>query len=101
MQRNPIIRACAISLLGALLLCAAIGAHAESTEPATADLFEREALKLLKASHANKRGVVLHVNGEEIAGLVKAIGPDVVVMSSREFETVIVRREKIDAIEAY
>lgn len=73
----------------------------EAPAPASADLFEREALKLLKASFEKKRGVVLHVNGESIAGLVKAIGPDVVVMSSREFETIIVRREKIDAIDAY
>ena len=101
MKSTPMLwmRYLCLALFLSTMSCAAMAE--EPAAPPSADLFEREALKLLKASFEKKRGVVVHVNGEAIAGLVKAIGPDVVVMSSREFETVIVRREKIDSIEAY
>lgn len=83
-----------------LALCLAMNAHAQNDAPASADTFEREALKTLKASHEAKRGVVLHVNGHAISGVVKAIGPDVVVLANREHQTILVRRERIDAVEA-
>jgi hypothetical protein len=73
---------------------------AQDTAPASADTFEREALKALKASFAARRSVVIHTNGSSITGLVKAIGPDVIVLANREHETLVVRRERIDAIEA-
>jgi hypothetical protein len=83
-----------------LLLIASPPMHAEETAPAQADTFEREALQTLKASHASKRGIVIHVNGQSVAGVVKAIGPDVVVLANREYDRILVRRERIDAIEA-
>ncbi|HWS28218.1 MAG TPA: hypothetical protein VN259_16785, partial [Xanthomonadales bacterium] len=64
------------------------------------DTFEREALKTLKAAHAAKKSVVLHVGGQTVAGGIKAIGPDSIIISNREHATIIVRRERIDAIEA-
>lgn len=73
---------------------------AQDAAPASADTFEREALKALKASFAARRSVVIHTNGSTITGLVKAIGPDVIVLANREHETLVVRRERIDAIEA-
>jgi hypothetical protein len=89
-------------LLPALLISALFNApaSAQDTTPAAADTFEREALKVLKSSHEAKRGIVVHVNGEAIGGLVKAIGPDVVVLSNREHSTILVRRDRIDAIES-
>ncbi len=89
-------------LFPALLLSVLLSASAaaQDTAPASADTFEREALKVLKASHEAKRGIVVHVNGEAIGGLVKAIGPDVVVLSNREHSSILVRRERIDAIES-
>ena len=91
------------ALLLVLLLLSPL-LHAEdppAAAPAAADTFEREALRTLKASHESKRGVVIHFNGQSIAGVVKAIGPDVVVLSNREFDRILVRRDRIDAIEAY
>ncbi len=81
-------------------LAAGAGAAAAQDAPAAADTFEREALTALKASHANKRGVVLHVGGQRIPGIVKAIGPDSVVLANQEHSRIVVRRERIDAIEA-
>jgi hypothetical protein len=34
-----------------------------------------------------------------MSGIVKAIGPDAVILANREHATIIVRRERIDAIE--
>lgn len=73
---------------------------AKAEEPASVDTFEREVLKTLKASFAAKKSVYVHVGGETIAGAVKAIGPDVIVLSNREHATILIRRERIDAVEA-
>lgn len=73
---------------------------AQDAAPAAADTFEREALTTLRASHANKRGIVLHVGGQRIAGVVKAVGPDSVVLANQEHARIVVRRERIDAVEA-
>ena len=75
-------------------------AAAQDAAPASADTFEREALISLKASHVNKRGIVLHVGGQKISGRVHAIGPDSVVLANQEHARIVVRRERIDAIEA-
>lgn len=84
--------------LGCAMVFASANAVAE--EPAAADTFEREALKALKASFEAKRGLTLHVGGQRIGGVVKAIGPDVVVLANREHARILVRRERIDAVEA-
>lgn len=66
--------------------------------PPVADTFEREALKALQASHAGQRGVIVHLDGQAVAGVVKAIGPDVVVLGNREHGTIVLRRERISAV---
>jgi hypothetical protein len=87
-------------LLPMIALTMTLSAQAQTPNPAPqADSFEREAAKVLQASHANKRGVVVHVNGEAIAGIVKAIGPDSVVLANQQYGTIVVRRERIDAVE--
>ena len=83
-----------------ILLLTSLTMTANAQDPAAADTFEREALKALKAAHAAKKSVVLHVGGQTVAGGVKAIGPDSIIISNREHATIIVRRERIDAIEA-
>ena len=81
-------------------LATGAGAVAAQDAPAAADTFEREALTTLRSSHANKRGIVLHVGGQRIAGIVKAVGPDSVVLANQEHARIVVRRERIDAVEA-
>lgn len=83
-----------------ILLLTSLTMTAQAQDPASADTFEREALKALKAAHAAKKSVVVHIGGQTIAGAVKAIGPDAIVISNREHATIIIRRERIDAIEA-
>lgn len=83
-----------------ILLLTSLTMTANAQDPAAADTFEREALKALKAAHAAKKSVVLHVGGQTVAGGIKAIGPDSIIISNREHATIIVRRERIDAIEA-
>lgn len=87
----------ALSTVG-LLAAGSSFADTPATAPASADSFEREAVKLLNASHANRTGVVVHVDGQALAGVVKAIGPDAIVMDSRELGTIVIRRERIAAV---
>lgn len=86
--------------LALLLSSLAMTANAQDTAPAGADTFEREMLAALKAAHAAKKSVYLHLGGRTVAGAIKAIGPDSVILSNREHATIIIRRERIDAIEA-
>lgn len=85
-----------------LLMSLTMTAQAQDAAPApaAADTFEREMIKALKLSFAAKRGVVVHVGGNPISAVVKAIGPDVIILSNREHATIVVRRERIDAVEA-
>ena len=92
-------------LLSVFLLLAALDAGAQdktAPEPPLRPLdgFEREVLSALQASHAERRGVVLHVAGGTVTGIVTGIGPDVVALSNREHARILVRRERIDAVEA-
>lgn len=87
------------SSLFLLLTMTAMTATAQDPAPAQADTFEREALKVLKASHAQRKGIVIHVGGQTVSGIVKAIGPDAVIVANRDHAQIIVRRERIDAIE--
>lgn len=89
-----------LRLIAPAFLLTSFAMTANAQDPASADTFEREALKALKAAQASKKSVYLHVGGETVGGAVKAIGPDVVILSNREHATIIVRRERIDMVEA-
>lgn len=92
------------TFLPAVLMATTLGASAQEAAPAAGpkplDTFEREMLATLKASHAERRGIIVHVGGEAIGGVVTGIGPDVVALSNREHSRILVRRERIDAVEA-
>lgn len=95
-----------MSRLPSLVFALALGTLAmtsnaqDTAAPAAADTFEREVLKSLKEAHGAKRSVTVHVGGTQISGLVKAIGPDVIVLANQSRSTIMVRRERIDAVEA-
>lgn len=92
------------SFLPAVLLLTTLGAGAQdkpnTAAPRQLDGFEREVLSALQASHAQRRSVVLHVAGGTVSGIVTGIGPDVVALANREHARILVRRERIDAVEA-
>ena len=73
-------------------------ADTPAAAPAQADRYDVELLTSLKKSAAEKRGVELVVGGERVVGYVTAIGPDAVVLTSREHGRVVVRRDRIDAL---
>lgn len=62
-------------LLAMTLLTTSMPVTAIPQAPAVLDTFEREVAKALNACQEAKRGVVIHVNGEAISGIVKAVGP--------------------------
>ena len=54
--------------------------------------------ELLETSVKEKKGVMLYVKGQAIAGLVVKIANDMVEMRSREYSHIIVRMDAIDAV---
>ncbi|SPF43677.1 exported hypothetical protein [Candidatus Sulfopaludibacter sp. SbA4] len=77
-----------IGLLGAALLAAS---------PAIAK--EDNAMKdILEASQNDKKGLMLYVKGQSIAGIVVKIGGDTVELRSREYNRILVRIDAIDAV---
>ncbi|HET9484145.1 MAG TPA: hypothetical protein VFO79_09335 [Xanthomonadales bacterium] len=83
----------------ALLLCVApLAAHAQTDTTATS--FQSELAATLERARAAKRGVVFHVHGATIAGAVKQVLADAVVVANREHAHIVIRLESIDAVEA-
>lgn len=56
--------------------------------------------ELLEASLKDKKGVMVYVNGQAIAGRVTRIDSETVELASREYARIVVRRERIDAVAA-
>ncbi|HLK66863.1 MAG TPA: hypothetical protein VKU19_25695 [Bryobacteraceae bacterium] len=60
---------------------------------------ENDAMReLLEASQNEKKGLMLYVKGQSIAGIVVKISGDTVEMRSREYSRIAVRIESIDAV---
>ena len=74
--------------IGVALLAMAALAQAAS------DPFE----DVLQASLAERKGVMVYVNGQAIPGRVTKLGPDTIELSSQEFRRIVVRRDRIDAV---
>ena len=79
-------------LMVAAVAMAALGAAAQAQ--AASDPFE----DVLQASLAERKGVMVYVNGQSIPGRVTKLGPDTIELSSQEFRRIVVRRDRIDAV---
>ena len=90
---------CLRNALFALLLIPAFAAAEGAPTPPPATDFQSALQVSLEASRDSRRGVQLHVDGVRIAGLVREIHADAVVLSNREFERIVVRRDRISAVE--
>lgn len=77
-----------ISLLAAALMAPAVSQAKEN------NMFN----EILEASQKDKKGVMLHVRGQSIAGVVVKIGGESVELRSREYSRIIVRLDAIDAV---
>ena len=54
--------------------------------------------ELFEASQKDKKGLMLYVKGQSIAGVVVNLSADTVEMRSREYSRIIVKIESIDAV---
>jgi hypothetical protein len=54
--------------------------------------------EILEASQKDKKGVMLHVRGQSIAGVVVKISGESVELRSREYSRIVVKLEAIDAV---
>ena len=61
--------------------------------------FETELLAVLTQSIAGRKGMVFHVQGAEIKGVVKEVRPGAVLVSNHENSRILIRFDRIDAIE--
>lgn len=52
----------------------------------------------LEVSLKEKKGVVVHVNGQAISGRVTKLGTEAIELTSREFVRIVIRRDRIDAV---
>jgi hypothetical protein len=54
--------------------------------------------QILEASQNEKKGVMLHVKGQTIPGIVVKLSAESVELRSREYSRIVVRLESIDAV---
>ncbi|MEZ5462855.1 hypothetical protein [Dokdonella sp.] len=89
-------KSCLLVSLAVASLLAVVPVHAEST--ANAD-FQAELNSILTRGIETKRGIIFHMNGEEVAGVVKRILKDAVLVANQEHATILIRLDRIDAVE--
>ena len=54
--------------------------------------------EIFEASQKDKKGVMLYVKGQSIAGVVVSVGGDSLELRSREYSRIIVKIDAIDAV---
>jgi hypothetical protein len=79
------------ALPAAAVLALLLVAPAWAAEPFT---------ELLELSLKEKKGVVLYLKGQAVAGRVTRLSADAVELSSREYTRIVVRRDAIDGVAA-
>ena len=68
-------------------------------EPAASVDFRAELNSILERGIESKRGIIFHMNGQEIAGVVKRVFNDAVLVANQEHATILIRIDRIDAVE--
>jgi hypothetical protein len=89
------LKLCLIVLLAVASPLSVRPAHAETAPDST---FQGELKSILARGLESKRGIVFHVNGSEVAGVVKRILSDAVIVSNQQNATVLIRLDRIDAV---
>lgn len=79
------------TLLAAGLLAASLTI---AGQVAAADVFD----EMLDVCLKDKKGVVIHTNGQAISGRVIKVSAETVEISSREYPRIVIRRDRIDAM---
>jgi hypothetical protein len=70
-----------------------------AAEANTHDAFETELISVLKSGIAARKGMVFHVQGAEITGVVKEVREGAVLVSNHEHSRILIRFDRIDAVE--
>ena len=68
--------------------------------PVVPNAFADELIAVLKQGIVARKGVVFHVQGSEITGVVKEVREGAVLVSNHEHSRILIRFDRIDAIEA-
>lgn len=79
---------------------AALLAFAALTATAPAWATTEPFAELLEASLKDRKGVVIYLKGQAVAGRVTRLSADTVELTSREFTRIIIRRDAIDGVAA-
>lgn len=61
-------------------------------------MFATELAAMLEKSKSGKTGLIFHLQGSAVAGVVREILPDAVVVSNQEHSRVLIPFEKISAV---
>lgn len=87
----------AVLALPIALVLAASFASAQ-TEPATPANGSRIVDTLLQTSKQENKGLMFYVGGQTIGAVVTEIGDEYITAKNREFGTIVIRRDRIDAV---
>lgn len=61
-------------------------------------MYVTELNAMLERSRAGKTGLIFHFHGSSVAGVVREIYPDAVVISNQEFARILVRLDQVSAV---
>lgn len=90
------LKTCLVSSLAMASLLAVVPLHAQTGGNAD---FRSELTSILERGMESKRGIIFHISGEEVAGVVKRILKDAVLVANQEHATILIRIDRIDAVE--
>jgi hypothetical protein len=88
--------------LSALALTCLLAASSLQAAPAAAveKTFQDELKSALARGLESKRGLVFHLHGEKLPGVVKQVLTDAVIVANQEHAYILIRLDRIDAVEA-
>ena len=85
-------------LIVLLVLASALVAPSARADSSADGSFQSELKSILARGLESKRGIVFHINGQEVAGVVKRILSDAVVVSNQQNATILIRLDRVDAV---
>jgi hypothetical protein len=91
LELNRTLRASARTLPAAAALALLLAAPVWAAEPF---------MELLELSLKERKGVVVYLKGQAVAGRVTRLSADAVELTSREYTRIVVRRDAIDGVAA-
>jgi hypothetical protein len=89
------------SMLASSLLLGSTFAHSvtPAADTGSTPSFEQRLETMLNDSREKRRGLVFHVRGQRIAGEVREIATDAIVVANQEYDRILIRRALIVALE--